>query len=354
MQTQSVNNSVTFEPTSGNFKMRFDDEITVPSYYRFELEALATANPEDKVLITTNSDGGSLATGIEVTNAIANCQAPVHGILRSSCHSCGSIIFLACDTHEVGLASEMLLHAGSGGNYGTPTQTIQRAESYKRQVRSLFETVYLGFLSPEELDAMIENDKEFIFCSSEIEARLGNMYKYRQDHYNQALEDSFTQQFAEEDAMVEEALAILQIPVEERAVFEKISAKLEEFLSREQPSPQETSPQQYTVSEEDATRLEGVVAQLTQMEGDQSVEVLDVEGELFGLLFYRYDEEDELVELEFLNNADELVVISHYALQDYDQSTLYRMCKRLGISAVHNTGKSKLIDKVVAYFEELV
>ena len=162
MQTQSVNNSVTFEPTSGNFKMRFDDEITVPSYYRFELEALATANPEDKVLITTNSDGGSLATGIEVTNAIANCQAPVHGILRSSCHSCGSIIFLACDTHEVGLASEMLLHAGSGGNYGTPTQTIQRAESYKRQVRSLFETVYLGFLSPEELDAMIENDKEFI------------------------------------------------------------------------------------------------------------------------------------------------------------------------------------------------
>ena len=354
MQTQSVNNSVTFEPTSGNFKMRFDDEITVPSYYRFELEALATANPEDKVLITTNSDGGSLATGIEVTNAIANCKAPVHGILRSSCHSCGSIIFLACDTHEVGLASEMLLHAGSGGNYGTPTQTIQRAESYKRQVRSLFETVYLGFLSPEELDAMIENDKEFIFCSSEIESRLENMYKYRQDHYNQALEDSFTQQFAEEDAMVEEALATLQIPVEEREVFDKVSAKLEEFFSREQPSPQDTSPQQFTVSEEDASRLEDVVKQLTAAEEDQCVEVLNSKGEMFGLLYYRYDEEDELTELEFLNLADEIMVISPYALQDYDQGTLYRLCKCLGLTAVHNTGKDKLIERIVAYFEELV
>ena len=345
MQTQSVNNSVTFEPTPGNFKMRFDDEITVPSYYRFELEALATANPEDKVLITTNSDGGSLATGIEVTNAIANCKAPVHGILRSSCHSCGSIIFLACDTHEVGLASEMLLHAGSGGNYGTPTQTIQRAESYTRQVRSLFETVYLGFLSPEELDAMIENDKEFIFCSSEIESRLENMYKYRQDHYNQALEDSYTQQFAEEDAMVEEALAALQIPVAEREVFDKISSQLEDYFSQEQPVVKETPVE----AEE---RLKEVVETLTAAEDEQVIEITN--GDNYFLLYYRYDEEDEVVELELQTEDEELIVISKYALEDYDRGFLYNLAKSIGAKCSHNSGKPRLIDNIVTYLEELV
>ena len=115
-----------------------------------------------------------------------------------------------------------------------------------------------------------------------------------------------------------------------------------------------TEETQTTVSEDDAARLEDVVKQLTAAEEDQCVEVLNSKGELYGLLYYRYDEEDEIIELEFLNCNDELVVISNYALQDYDQRGLYSVCKDLGITASHNTGKDKLIERIVAYFEELV
>lgn len=341
-------------PKSFNNVIFLDEVVSDSSYYRSSILTLKSAAPDDSIEIIFNTEGGASFTASVFVAAMRQCQARITGNLSGLCASAGTMIALNCDDWIIGDDLAFMVHSNSYGSYNSAEKIRDHMQFMDKWNSDSLRRDYEGFLSEEELVAMIESGKEYWFDATETTKRLKDYQSFHEVKHNQALEDSFTQQFAEEDAMVEEALATLQVPVEEREVFDKISAKLEEFFSREQPPQQETSPQQYTVSEEDATRLEGVVAQLTQMEGDQSVEVLDVEGELFGLLFYRYDEEDELVELEFLNNADELVVISHYALQDYDQSTLYRMCKRLGVSAVHNTGKSKLIDKVVAYFEELV
>lgn len=239
MQTETSNNSVVVEPLGNKFKLRFDDNVTEPSYYRFELEALSQAQSTDKVSLTVNSDGGSLATGIEVANAIFNCQAEVEGVLRSSCHSCGSIIFLACRNHDVGLASEMLLHSGSGGNYGTPSQSIERAKSYKRQVRSLFETVYKGFLSEAELDQMIDEDKEFIFSGEEIVPRLEAMYVYREnveEEYYQEQEDAM---WDENNLMVEDAIKVLDISEEDKETFNRVKKLLDTSMMEETSSVEE-------------------------------------------------------------------------------------------------------------------
>jgi len=235
MQTETVNNSVVVEPMGNKYKLRFDDIVVCPSYYRFELQALEQATSSDEVIVTINSDGGSLATGIEVANAIFSCQASVEGVLRSSCHSCGSIIFLACNKHDVGLASEMLLHSGSGGSGGTPTQAIERAKSYKRQVRALFETVYQGFLSPTELDQMIEEDKEFIFCGEEIVPRLESMYKYREgmeESYHQELEDSLWEQ---NNVMVSEAISSLDISQSDKDTFNRVKDLLDKEMMMGSP-----------------------------------------------------------------------------------------------------------------------
>lgn len=231
MQVDRANNSVVVEALSNKYKLRFDDVITEPSFYRFELEALAQAQAGDEVSAVINSDGGSLASGIEIANAIFDCKAEVEGILRSSCHSCGSIIFLACHKHDVGLSSEMLLHSGSGGNYGTPQQQIQRAESYKRQVKSLFDSVYKGFLSDEELDKMLNEDKEYIFCGEEIVARLQNMYTYRKEqveNYQQGVEDEL---WEENTKVIDETLETLDIPQEDKDNFIKVRDHLDRILS---------------------------------------------------------------------------------------------------------------------------
>lgn len=237
MQTNSVNNSVVVDTRVCGYKMRFDDLVVSPNYYRFEIEALQVAEPTTPVEITVNSDGGDLATGIEMVNEIIKCKAPVKGVLRSNCHSCGSIIFLACDSHEVGVASEMLLHSGSGGVGGTPAQAEARAKSYKRQVRALFETVYKGFITPEELDLMIEHDKEYIFSSEEIVERLERMYEYRDNCKNDALKEVFDKQHEEsekyESLLINKLVEDGTISQEEADVVNKVNKALD-LLDKEQ------------------------------------------------------------------------------------------------------------------------
>ena len=337
-------------PKAFNNVIFLDEVVSDSSYYRSAILTLKSAAPDDTVEIIFNTEGGASFTASVFVAAMRQCQARITGNLSGLCASAGTTIALNCDDWIIGDDLAFMIHSNAYGGGGSAEKVRDHMKFMDKWNSDSLRRDYEGFLTEEELVAMIDSGKEYWFDAPETSKRLQAYQDYHQTKHNQALEDSYTQQFAEEDAMVEEALAALQIPVAEREVFDKISSQLEDYFSQEQPAAKETP----VVSEETSTRLEDVVKQLTTLEEDQCVEVLDAKGEMFGLLYYRYDEEDELIELEFLNLADEIVVISPYALEDYDQGTLYRLCKRLGIPAVHNTGKGKLIAKVVSYFEDLV
>ena len=337
MQTESVNNSVVVDTKVAGYKMRFDDVITAPNYYRFELEALAVAEQDTPVEITVNSDGGSLATGIEMANAIVHCNAPVKGVLRSSCHSCGSIIFLACDSHEVGLASEMLLHSGSGGVGGTPSQAIERAKSYKRQVRTLFETVYKGFLNDEELDLLIEKDKEFIFCEKEIVERLEKMYSYREDKNNSAMEEILQHQNSE---MEKYENILLDKLVEEGSITEKdkqIALKVQkasEILDK-------------TLSDEDVNNLMNDTFLDESIEEDlPSFMIFDTNDQEYAIVSYEIlDGEPIRVELELLEEEGTILVNKPF-LQDIPKEELKSILDNLGVKYAWNAGDVRLAEMV--------
>ena len=339
--------------SSLSYDIFIDESIDSPAYYRSVIGALNKASETDTVSFFINSGGGIVSTASSIIHAMDRCKAKITAHLVGDCCSAATMIALHADEWEVSDNVTFMVHTCSFG-LGNSAEKIKDHHDFIQQSnRDTMFREYSGLMSVEEIEKCLEG-KEYWFNKVQLEERLRNFIAHKETTYNQAIEDSFTQQFAEEDAMVEEALATLQIPVEEREVFDKVSAKLEEFFSREQPSPQDTQPQQHTVSEEDAARLESVVAQLAAAEDEQCVEVFNAKGENYGLLFYRYDEDDDLTELEYLNCDDELMVISNYALEEYDQRGLYNLCKDLGITAVHNTGKGKLIDKIVSYFEGLV
>ena len=338
MQTESVNNSVVVRQEVTGYGMRFDDIVTSPNYYRFEIEALQVANEKTPVDITVNTDGGSLATGIEMVNEIINCKAKVTGILRSSCHSCGSIIFLACDEHQVGLSSEMLLHSGSGGSGGTPSQSVNRAQSYKRQVRSLFETVYKGFLSQEEIDLMIEDDKEFIFCSDEIEERLNNMYKYRSEQQASAMEEMYTFQDEQADKyekiLVNKLLEKGVITKEEADIAYKVqqaSLKLDEEEGDQLITALNKPVIENTVTEEHSTVVKG-----------NSREYL--------LYYHIFDGEVVLGDLDFDDYALPLTL----SCAEECYLVLKAVAADLNVSKSHNIKPENLMKKLIAHLEQLV
>lgn len=344
MQTESVNNSVTVRQEVTGYSMRFDDIVTSPNYYRFEIEALQVATENTPITITVNTDGGSLATGIEMVNEILSCKAKVTGVLRSSCHSCGSIIFLACDDHEVGISSEMLLHSGSGGSGGTPAQTVQRAESYKRQVRSLFETVYKGFLSQEEIDLMIEHDKEYIFCSEEIAQRLESMYQYRSNQQSSAMQEMFNLQNEQSDKYE----SLLLDKLVEKGVISKEDAAIAKKV------------QQASV-ELDEAEGETLFAQLNASEEEQCcgeysseenfLEITDINGDIWKAEVIATDEGYTLGDIYQPETDEDFVCNSLYLSDAYDIEGLRGIADIFDIEYKKNIGKERLAAKIVNYFE---
>lgn len=351
MQTESVNNSVTVRQEVTGYGMRFDDIVTSPNYYRFEIEALQVATENTPVDITVNTDGGSLATGIEMVNEIINCKAKVTGILRSSCHSCGSIIFLACDEHEVGLSSEMLLHSGSGGAGGTPSQTVQRAESYKRQVRSLFETVYKGFLSQEEIDLMIEHDKEFIFCSDEIKERLQRMYTYRSQQHSSAMEEMFTLQNEQsekyENILIKRLLEKGEITQEEADIARKVQAATVSLDETEGDSLFESIHN--SCEDESCTMMCGYDSNPSKLE-DKDLTLFDVKGMQWKVDF-TLDGDDNIDDIVITNANQDYWTFNKRDLSDTDIDNLKALADDWEIPYVHNIGVETLSDKIISYFE---
>lgn len=354
MQTESVNNSVVVDTKVAGYKMRFDDIVTSPNYYRFELEALSVAEQDTPVEITVNTDGGSLATGIEMVNGILSCKAPVKGILRSSCHSCGSIIFLACDSHEVGIASEMLLHSGSGGVGGTPAQAMERAKSYKRQVRTLFDTVYKGFLTEEELDLMIEEDKEYIFGEEEIVSRLEKMYTYRDNKHSQALEQHFEAEMAEEDKYLDAAIHILkeegELSEEEATRLKVISDKIDSLFSERKDDVENIFKSLSEDSVEDKS-LSTFKAEPIQEDEYNSVMIWDRDDNEYGILSWK---DGEGIEFELLDEDETLYQINQVFLEDLPKKELKQLSKDLGIKYSHNSKDETLAKNLVKFFEEIV
>lgn len=130
------------------------------------------------------------------------------------------------------------------------------------------------------------------------------------------------------------------------------SMSKEDILKTLYPDEQPAAKETPVVSEETASRLQEVVETLTSAEDEQVIEITN--GDSYFLLHYRYDEEDEVVELELQTEDDELIVISKYALDDYERSFLLNLAKSLGVRWSHNSGKVTLIDNIVTYLEGIV
>ena len=332
-------------PKAFNNVIFLDEVVSDSSYYRSAILTLKSAAPDDTVEIIFNTEGGASFTASVFVAAMRQCQARITGNLSGLCASAGTTIALNCDDWLIGDDLAFMIHSNAYGGGGSAEKVRDHMKFMDKWNSDSLRRDYEGFLTEEELVAMIDSGKEYWFDAPETSKRLQAYQDYHQTKHNQALEDSYTQQFAEEDAMVEEALAALQIPVAEREVFDKISSQLEDYFSQEQPVVKETPVE----AEE---RLKEVVETLTAAEDEQVIEITN--GDNYFLLYYRYDEEDEVVELELQTEDEELIVISKYALEDYDRGFLYNLAKSIGAKCSHNSGKPRLIDNIVTYLEELV
>lgn len=98
------------------------------------LLALDLAAPEgdQPIKVIMNSPGGAVYEGLAAFDAIKGCKNEVHVLVLGHAMSMGAWILQAADRRLMAPHATMMIHAGTDGYYGHPTDLKRRAKESAR------------------------------------------------------------------------------------------------------------------------------------------------------------------------------------------------------------------------------
>lgn len=170
---------VTYTPIrSGIFKLYLNGPIYDPNQFVGHMEAFEAAGEDDEVHIYLTTPGGSMDATDTFLNAMHACKARVVIHASGGCHSCGSIILLHANEFTLSENFNALIHNGSTGAGGDLNKFKASAKHSAEYMERVMRRTYEGFLTPYELDAMIEG-KDFWMDGAEWMRR----HEVRMQHY---------------------------------------------------------------------------------------------------------------------------------------------------------------------------
>lgn len=149
-------------------------EIGEPWEYIDLIHTLNMANPDDVILIHINTPGGNLDTGIQLCNAMKNCQAEVVTILEGQGFSLGSLLFLSGHRKIAQSNSMLMIHNVSSGIIGKGHEMRQQINATEKWFSKLARDIYIPFLSEDEFTRILDGE-DFYILSEEVQERLNRM-----------------------------------------------------------------------------------------------------------------------------------------------------------------------------------
>lgn len=176
---------VTYTPTkAGVYKLYIFGPIIHASQFIPHIEALEAAGENDTVVINLSTPGGSLNATDTFLTAMHECEGRV--IVRASggVHSAGSVILLHADEFTLSPNFNCLIHNGSFGTGGDYNKAVASAKHSQEYMEHIMRTTYEGFLTPDELNAMIEG-KDFWLGPKEFSDRWERRNEYMMTKLNE-------------------------------------------------------------------------------------------------------------------------------------------------------------------------
>ena len=158
------------------------DEIGEPDSFLDLINTLKTAEEHDTVFIYLNTPGGSLQTTVQVISAMRQSRATIVTCLEGEVCSAGTLIFLSGHRHIVNPNCTFMIHNYSQWLGGKGNEVALRVKYSEHYFKKLAIDLYNGFLSDEEIEAVIEG-KDYWMESEEVIERLN------QRNNNQISED---------------------------------------------------------------------------------------------------------------------------------------------------------------------
>lgn len=190
--------------------INFGEEVTLTmyltkhiedsDYYQEFSEICATLKPDDTIVLMIDSPGGYLSGAQMISRAMANCPAYSVAIVIDMAASAATIIALQCDELRMEPFSHFMLHSVSFGSGGKLNEVQAHTEFSIKQSKHYLETVYMDFLTPEEITDVIRGTDIYLTADETMdrfqniqERRMAEHLKYEQDHIKAHMEGLKTQ-----------------------------------------------------------------------------------------------------------------------------------------------------------------
>lgn len=175
--------SIVVAPQGGNhytvnISQNFGEAYTFDSV----IALLSNATEYDDITFNINSRGGNLFSLIALQNAISVTQARYHMVLLGEACSAGGALFLTegASTYSVGHNSMLMIHpVQCGGGYGAAGEQFIRADVNAVLNERFVRTIYKDFLTEDEINDVIINNREIYLFDEEINERLANRIEIR-------------------------------------------------------------------------------------------------------------------------------------------------------------------------------
>jgi ATP-dependent protease ClpP protease subunit len=158
--------------------IRIHEDISDPSNWSEELDLINSVGEQDTVVLDVCSPGGYLDTAMLFHRALNNCAGHTVAIIGPECASAASVISLSCREWILDDTSSLMIHTSSYSLGGKDTDILEHANFSRGQLKRLYEKVYSGFLSPEDLSDVIKGTP-FYFDVEQIAQRLDSLQEYR-------------------------------------------------------------------------------------------------------------------------------------------------------------------------------
>ena len=163
------------------YHFHIDEEIKEPRYYRTLIDTLYTATPNDTVVLSINSDGGSLDSAVAIIEALRGSPAQTVSVIVGRCCSAASLIALSCQFTEVSEFAVGMAHSCRYGAGGSSGDIKGQAEFEHRMVEKIYRSVYQDFLSESEIQSVVNNGTIWMDNEDIINRLEQRQAKYTED-----------------------------------------------------------------------------------------------------------------------------------------------------------------------------
>lgn len=155
-QSEPQEFAITYHPVkAGVYNIYLYGIIESAQQFVGAIEVMASAGPEDVILIHLSTDGGSLDATDTFLTGVRETEAHVVAKVSGSCCSAGTLIALAADEFQLSENASFLFHNGGAFVGGKYSDFVSQTEHTKKYFERIMRTSYAGFLEESEISDLL-------------------------------------------------------------------------------------------------------------------------------------------------------------------------------------------------------